>query len=94
MDWSKADANGIYWWRYDKDAAPEPVEVRDGMFYCIADPDPTSTTLGEFLGPITAEQFAALVRALIAFTQYRERHLVPSYFTTALADLRKAIKKE
>jgi hypothetical protein len=53
--WTQADANGFYWWRYDKDAAPEPVEVRDGMFYCIADTDPTSTSVGEFLGPVTPE---------------------------------------
>jgi hypothetical protein len=56
--WTQADANGFYWWRYDKDATPEPVEVRDGRFYCLADPDPTSVSVGEFLGPVTPELFS------------------------------------
>lgn len=90
MSWSKADVNGVYWWRHDKDSAPEPVEVRDGVFYCIADPDPTSTTLGEFLGPITPEQFTTAGQAFATFEQYTERHWVSAHFTAALADLRKA----
>jgi hypothetical protein len=90
-EWSKADADGVYWWRYDKSHTPEIIEVCGGLFYSIADPDPTSTTVGEFLGPITPEQLASAIRALEAFEQYKERHIVPAYFYAALADLRKAL---
>lgn len=100
MKWSKTDTNGIYWWRYDKDAKPEPVEVRDGMAYGIADADPTSTTVGEFLGPITPDQFTSGGRlrevaetSLVAFEQYRERHFVSAAFVNALANLRKVLKE-
>ena len=70
--WTQADANGFYWWRYDKDAAPEPVEVRDGVFYCLADPDPTSVSVGEFLGPITPELFNERDALLREVAQLRE----------------------
>jgi hypothetical protein len=70
--WTQADANGFYWWRYDKDATPEPVEVRDGVFYCIADTDPTSMSLGEFLGPITPELCSERNALLREVAQLRE----------------------
>jgi hypothetical protein len=71
--WTQADANGIYWWRLnDKDATPEPVEVRDGVFYCLADPDPTSASVGEFLGPITPELFNERDALLGEVAQLRE----------------------
>jgi hypothetical protein len=70
--WTQADANGFYWWRYDKDATPEPVEVRDVMFYCIADPDPTSASVEEFLGPITPELFNERDALLGEVAQLRE----------------------
>ncbi len=60
--WSQADANGFYWWRYDKDDTPQPVEVRDGFFYSIADRSPTSVSFGEFLGPITPTDAERLVK--------------------------------
>jgi hypothetical protein len=57
--WAKPDANGVYWWRYDQTYAPEIVEVRDGLFYSVAEPDPTSVSVGEFFGPITPESFSS-----------------------------------
>jgi hypothetical protein len=97
LKWSQADANGFYWWRLDKNDTPEPVEVRDGMFYSIADKDPTNVSIGEFLGPIAPSDTEqrlreALERALTFFEQYKERHLVSAHFYAALADMRKALK--
>lgn len=62
--WTKIqpDEDGYYWWRYDRSYTPEPVEVRDGMFYSISEPDPTSVSVGQFLGPITPEQFAEVAQ--------------------------------
>jgi hypothetical protein len=60
--WSQANANGFYWWRYNKDNTPEPATVRDGVFYCAADPDPTSVSVGEFLGPITPSTTERVIR--------------------------------
>ena len=57
VKWSGASTNGVYWWRYDDSYIPEVVEVRDGQFYSIAEPEPTSIPFGQFLGPVTPEQF-------------------------------------
>lgn len=70
--WAQADANGIYWWRYDASSAPEIVKVRDGEFYSILDPDPTSTSVGEFLGPITPELFNERDALLSEVAQLRQ----------------------
>jgi hypothetical protein len=87
--WTQADANGFYWWRYDKDATPEPVEVRDGMFYCIADPDPTSASVGEFLGPITPElsnERDALLREVVQLREAAECAQIELAYIVNLAD--------
>jgi hypothetical protein len=71
--WTQADANGVYWWRYDKSYEPEIVEVRDGEFYSIAEPDPTSVSAGEFLGPITPELFSEVAQLREALQPLYER---------------------
>jgi hypothetical protein len=45
---------------------------RDGVFYCLADPDPTSASVGEFLGPITLELFNERDALLREVAQLRE----------------------
>ena len=65
--WGKADVDGVYWWRLNRDdLAPDPVAVRGGIFYDFGEPEPTSVSVGEFLGPITVADTAALVALRIA----------------------------
>jgi hypothetical protein len=75
--WSQADANGFYWWRYDRNDNPQPVEVRDQMFYSVVDPDPTTVSVGEFFGPITpadsGEEAIRLREALEALVRRVEK---------------------
>lgn len=91
--WSQADANGVYWWRYDNSYTPEIVEVRDGEFYSIAEPDPTSVSVGEFLGPITPDLFAEVARLREALETLRH-HLQKQPDIVRLIDAALSSEKE
>lgn len=63
--WGKPTTDGVYWWRLSTDDTPDPVTVRGDFAYDTGYPEPTSTSLGEFLGPISpsdAEQLMELQR--------------------------------
>lgn len=61
--WTKPQADGVYWWRLNQTDIPDAVIVKGDVFYDFAETEPTATTLGEFLGPISpsdAEQLSEL----------------------------------
>lgn len=56
--WTASPAQGFYWWRLDANDPPDPVLVENGL----AEGKSISVYGGEFLGPISPDDFEQLIQ--------------------------------
>lgn len=80
--WTAPKGDGFYWWRLNADDTPDAVLVRGDLFYDFAEQEPTSITVGEFLGPLSPSDTLrqqSLIDALVScdsvlsYVYHRER---------------------